>query len=297
MKLYAFDEAGDDLELVPLCARRALDAAGLKLPLEGWQSLPRNTRQEIAELGSARTIDIERTRVLCTGATPSARPCEGLHAPTADAVPEILMAKLGERPLDAKVWHALHPLDRYTLVKCAQAKRAARLDGAYEEIVGHSRTSTHIAPGGGVRMVDVSEKTATHRIAEAASEVQMNSEAMQRLVRADAPKGDVLGTARVAAIMAAKKTSELIPLCHPIGLTKVDVDLRIDEPSQRVHVLVRAETTERTGVEMEAMVAASTAALTIYDMLKAFDRGMSVGPTRLVRKLGGKSGPWDAGTK
>lgn len=297
MKLYTFDEAGDDLELVPLCARRALDAAGLKLSLDGWQSLPMTTRAELAELGSGRDIDLAKVRALCATATPSARPCEAFDAPTADVMPELLISKLGNRPLDPKVWHALSPLDRYTLLKCAMAKRAARLDGAYEAIVGHSRTSTHIAPGGGVRMVDVSEKVATHRTAEATSIVEMNADAMARLVRADAPKGDVLGTARVAAIMAAKKTSELIPLCHPIGLTKVDVEIRLDEAGQRVHVLVRAETTERTGVEMEAMVAASTAALTIYDMLKAFDRGMSVGPTRLVRKLGGKSGPWTAETK
>jgi cyclic pyranopterin monophosphate synthase len=126
--------------------------------------------------------------------------------------------------------------------------------------------------------------------AVAESRIAMNAATFERLVSADAPKGDVLGTARLAGIMAAKRTSELIPLCHPVKITRVDVSLAADAASRSVLVRVTVEAFDRTGVEMEALTAASTAALTVYDMLKAFDRGMEIGPTRLLEKSGGVRG-------
>ena len=139
-------------------------------------------------------------------------------------------------------------------------------------------------------MVDVGEKPASLRRAAAESRVSLNAEAVERLQSASAPKGDVLGTARLAGIMAAKRTAELIPLCHTLQLTNVSVDLRLEPAARAVLIEARVETLDRTGVEMEALVAASIAALTVYDMLKAFDRTMEIGPTRLVAKSGGRSG-------
>jgi cyclic pyranopterin phosphate synthase len=181
------------------------------------------------------------------------------------------------------------------LVKVANGapERAA---AAYAEIVGHSQVSTHIAPQGGVRMVDIAAKAETRRRAEAESRVSMSEAAFALLAANAVPKGDVLGSARLAGIMAAKRTSELIPLCHLLALTHVGVELTLEPERRSVHVLARAETVGKTGVEMEALVAASIAALTIYDMLKAVDRSMSIGPTRLVSKSGGASGDFSNDT-
>ncbi|MEB2310236.1 MAG: cyclic pyranopterin monophosphate synthase MoaC [Sorangiineae bacterium] len=159
-------------------------------------------------------------------------------------------------------------------------------------MVGHTATSTHVAPGGGVRMVDVHLKAPTLRRAVAVTRVRMNVEAFGRLSRADAPKGDVLGTARIAGILAAKRTSELIPLCHPVALTRVAIELVLEPDANSVEIRAVTEALDRTGVEMEAMVAASMAALTVYDMLKAFDRAMEIGPTTLLEKSGGRSGDY-----
>jgi cyclic pyranopterin phosphate synthase len=139
-------------------------------------------------------------------------------------------------------------------------------------------------------MVGISLKVASERRAAAESRVRMNAATLGRLLRADAPKGDVLGTARLAGIMAAKRTPDLIPLCHPVKLTRVDVALTTDAVAHAVLVRVTVEAFDRTGVEMEALTAASVAALTVYDMLKAFDRGMQLGPTLLLAKSGGIRG-------
>lgn len=141
-------------------------------------------------------------------------------------------------------------------------------------------------------MVDVSEKAATDRIAVATGHVVMERETLALCMSGNAKKGDVLGAARIAGIMAAKKTSELIPLCHPIALTKVTVDLEADEALPGVRVTATAKTTGQTGVEMEALTAVSVACLTIYDMLKAADRGMRIEGVTLQEKRGGKSGDW-----
>lgn len=148
---------------------------------------------------------------------------------------------------------------------------------------------THVDERGAARMVDVSEKDVTHREALAESFVQMKPETLDLIVNGAAAKGDVFATARIAGILAAKRTSELIPLCHPIALTSVKVDL-VSCPPDRVHILAEVRCDEKTGVEMEALTAASVAALTIYDMCKAVDRGMEIVTTRLLRKSGGKSG-------
>ena len=148
---------------------------------------------------------------------------------------------------------------------------------------------SHVNERGEARMVDVSEKDTTPRVALAESWILMQPETLDLIVSGSAPKGDVLATARIAGILAAKRTSELIPLCHPIALTSVTVDL-ISCPPDRVHVLAEVRCNEKTGVEMEALTAASVAALTVYDMCKAVDRGMEIVCTRLLRKSGGKSG-------
>jgi cyclic pyranopterin phosphate synthase len=151
---------------------------------------------------------------------------------------------------------------------------------------------THIDPGGAARMVDVSEKAVTERIAVAEGRVRMSAETLDLVMSGNAKKGDVLGAARIAGIMAAKKTSELIPLCHPLAITKVEVDVAPDEAGGAPALMVRAtvKVTGRTGVEMEALTAVSVACLTVYDMIKAVERGAVIEGIRLIEKSGGKSG-------
>lgn len=144
-------------------------------------------------------------------------------------------------------------------------------------------------------MVSVDGKPVTHRRAVAGATVRMRPETAARLARGDTPKGEVLAAARLAGIMAAKRTPELIPLCHGVALTHVAVDLAVDEAGAAVHVTAAAEAVDRTGVEMEAMVAASVACLTLYDMLKGIDREMVLGDVRLVEKSGGRSGHFRRG--
>ena len=151
---------------------------------------------------------------------------------------------------------------------------------------------THVGPDGAARMVDVSGKAETEREARAAGSIRMRRRTMDAIRGNAVAKGDVLGVARVAGIMAAKRTAELIPLCHPLPLTDVQVECTIDVELPGVRVEATARTTGRTGVEMEAMVAASIALLTVYDMAKAGDREMVVGEVRLLEKRGGKSGHW-----
>ncbi len=141
-------------------------------------------------------------------------------------------------------------------------------------------------------MVGVGDKAVTRRVCVARAEVRMLPETLARIAAGTVAKGDVLATARIAAIQAAKRTGDWIPLCHPLALDGVEVELLPDAHGSRVAIEVRVEAHARTGVEMEALVAASAAALTIYDMCKAVDRGMSVERVRLVSKSGGKSGVW-----
>lgn len=141
-------------------------------------------------------------------------------------------------------------------------------------------------------MVDVGAKAETARLARATGSIFMEPETLERILAGSSKKGDVLGIARIAAIQAAKRTGELIPLCHPIALTRVAAEFATDRESSAVHCAVTTECHGRTGVEMEALTATSVALLTIYDMLKAIDRGMRIGNIRLVEKRGGKSGHW-----
>jgi cyclic pyranopterin phosphate synthase len=156
---------------------------------------------------------------------------------------------------------------------------------------------SHIDQKGEARMVDVSGKAATHRTAIAEGFVVMSARTRDLLKKGDAPKGDVLATARIAGIMAAKRTHELIPLCHPLNLTKVAVHLEPSDDPPGVHVVAEVKTAGPTGVEMEALTAVSVACLTLYDMLKAVDRAMRFEGIRLLEKSGGRSGDWRASPK
>jgi cyclic pyranopterin phosphate synthase len=151
---------------------------------------------------------------------------------------------------------------------------------------------THFNSLGQARMVDVAAKGETHRLAVACGRIRMLPATLKQISAGTAKKGDVLGVARIAAIQAAKRTSELIPLCHPLALTKVDIEFEIDRQRSAVDCIASVETVGRTGVEMEALTAVSTALLTIYDMCKAIDRGMRLEHIRLLEKRGGKSGHW-----
>lgn len=153
---------------------------------------------------------------------------------------------------------------------------------------------THLDEKGHARMVDVGAKDETEREAIAAGRVCMRPATLALLAAGNLPKGDVLGTARVAGIMAAKRTAELIPLCHPLRLTHVAVDFAFDEANSAVEIRTTVRCHGQTGVEMEALTAASVAALTIYDMAKAVERGMVIDGIRLLEKRGGKSGIWQA---
>ena len=153
---------------------------------------------------------------------------------------------------------------------------------------------THFDAHGQAHMVDVAAKAATHRVAVAQGRITMLPATLQVIAQGSARKGDVLGVARIAGIMAAKKTSELIPLCHPLALTHVAVEFHIDEASSAVSCQATVETVGPTGVEMEALTAVQVALLTIYDMCKAIDRGMVMTDVKVLEKHGGKSGSWVA---
>ena len=150
----------------------------------------------------------------------------------------------------------------------------------------------HFNERGETHMVDVGDKALTHRRAVAEGRITMQAETLQRILQGDNKKGDVLGVARVAGIMASKKTAELIPLCHPLALSHVDIELNTDEENNSVLCRATVETTGNTGVEMEALTAVQITLLTIYDMCKAMDRGMCMSDIQLLSKSGGKSGEW-----
>ncbi len=151
---------------------------------------------------------------------------------------------------------------------------------------------THLDESGSARMVDVGDKPATERRAVARAVVRVTAQTAVRVAAGDAPKGDVIGVARIAGIQAAKRTSELIPLCHPLALSYVGVEGEIDVEAGEVRLLAEARTTGPTGVEMEALTAASVAALTVYDMIKGIERGARIASVTLLEKSGGRSGAW-----
>lgn len=153
---------------------------------------------------------------------------------------------------------------------------------------------SHFDAAGNARMVDVSEKAVTTRTAVAKARIVMQPATLQMIEAGTAGKGDVLGVARLAGVMAAKRTADLIPLCHPLPLAAVGIDFSVDTEGSAVEITASCRVNARTGVEMEALTAAAIAALTIYDMCKAADRGMHIEAVRLVRKAGGASGPFEA---
>ena len=161
-------------------------------------------------------------------------------------------------------------------------------------MTSNSDQLTHFDADGKAHMVDVGGKADTHRIAVAAGTIRMKPSTLETIATGSATKGDVLGVARIAAIMAAKRTSELVPLCHPLPLTRVAVDFEIDAPAHAVHCLAQCETVGKTGVEMEALTAVQVALRNLYDMCKAVDRGMVMTDVHVVEKHGGKSGDWVA---
>src|SRR5215831_2385875 len=167
-------------------------------------------------------------------------------------------------------------------------KRAVFVDGV--NVASRKNALTHVDTHGRARMVDVTEKSETVRVARAEAFVEMSPMTVKLLRDRALPKGNPLEVARIAGIQAAKKTSELIPLCHPLPLTHLDVLIEITDRGARIESAAR--TKAETGVEMEAMTAASVAALTLYDMCKAVEKGISIGPVRLLEKSGGKSGHW-----
>jgi cyclic pyranopterin monophosphate synthase len=151
---------------------------------------------------------------------------------------------------------------------------------------------THLDEHGNARMVDVGAKPQTARRAVARAIVRMDPATAARVAAGDAPKGDVLGTARIAGIQGAKRTGELIPLCHPLALDHVDVEAQVDPAAGTVTITAEARVTARTGVEMEALTAASVAALTVYDMVKGLEKGVEIASVVLLEKSGGRSGDW-----
>lgn len=153
---------------------------------------------------------------------------------------------------------------------------------------------THFDASGNAHMVDVSDKVETARVATAEGYIKMSPQTLEIIVEGQAKKGDVIGVAQIAGIMGAKKTPELIPLCHPLPVTKVAVGLTADPALPGLRIEATVKTTGRTGVEMEALTAVSTAALTVYDMVKAVDKGMQIGGIRVILKDGGKSGRYEA---
>jgi cyclic pyranopterin phosphate synthase len=280
MKIFAFEEIGADLRFLPLAARRALDRAGIKISLEAWLAMDLSARRALVREGSAGRVDADRVEKIIARA--------GVPLASIDKVPEprALPPNLRET-LGAERWRDLTPIARYALIKASQ-KGGERLRQATEEIMGTS-WSNHLASDGTVRMVNVGDKEATARRAVAQARVEMQRATFDLLSRGETPKGDALATARIAGIQAAKRTSELIPLCHNITLTKVDITIELRAGGATIQAA--AEARDRTGVEMEAMVAASTAALTLYDMLKGIDRGIAF-TVQLLEKRGGKSGTW-----
>jgi cyclic pyranopterin monophosphate synthase len=274
MRIFRFEEIDESLPLLPLAARRALDVAGRKLSLAGWRRLGAEVRRAISEAGAPATVDV--TRVLAA--------LEGIDVEVRPPDDESRLAAAPDETL-REVWPRLDPLERFALAHVVARGDRDRVAAAVSEI---ARPLTHLDEKGAARMVDVGEKPVTLRRARARARVRMAPSTVALIGAAE--KGDVLAAARIAGIMAAKRTPELIPLCHGIAITKVEVAFTLEESA--VVVDATAEARDRTGVEMEAMVAASVAALTIYDMLKAAERGIAIEEVVLLEKEGGRSGHW-----
>jgi cyclic pyranopterin phosphate synthase len=298
--VFGFELSTRDLELMPVAARRALDTVGIRLSLEAWRALTVADRTALIVSGSLGSVPVARVERLLEQVQPRPPRVEPQSDPR--EIPQDLLDALGGRARELEErWPALSGLERYALVKLARpghldpAARQARLVEAFQEIVkpktdAHGHGLSHLTASGDAHMVNVSEKMPTARLAVAEAFVSMKPETLALLASGTTPKGDVLAAARIAGIQAAKRTPDLIPLCHAIALTGVEVELELRTDPPGVAIKASARAFDRTGVEMEAMVAASIASLTLYDMLKAVDRGMSVKNVVLSRKSGGRSG-------
>jgi molybdenum cofactor biosynthesis protein MoaC len=289
--VYAFEDIGSDLPFLPMAARRVLDALGRKMSLEAWLSLPLGDRERVCRAGTKAIVEPGILHVV-----DSSVPAPQAMTPLADAdetaPPAVLVAALGaSRPLDVAWWRSLRALDRYAL--CKYAGKPDKVARAYDEIrslASSPPSLTHLVPSGEAHMVGVGEKAETARRAVASARVRTTPETVEAIAAGALAKGDVLAVARVAGIQAAKRTPELVPLCHPVRTTRASVELELDAPSGEVRVRATVEAVDRTGVEMEAMVAASVASLTVYDMIKSADRWATIEGVRLEEKSGGKSG-------
>jgi cyclic pyranopterin phosphate synthase len=332
--IYAFEGLLPAIEAPPIAARRAFEHAGLRITTEAWRTLSLDARTRLSIAGAGEYVDIEVVGAIARQASPPPQRVPMGGDPDAGVPPEALVRALEPgRIIDPQQWSSLRPLDRYALVHTYRratarssfvilgeafdalmtaapavadesgSSAATRLDrGAVrwdpsspQPQPPASTISTHLDADGAVHMVPVGEKTATARRAVATGVVTMRAETVARLLSRDTPKGEVLATARIAGIMAAKRTPELIPLCHAVALTGVKVDLEVDEPGARVIVTATATALDRTGVEMEALVAVSAACLTIYDMLKGIDRDLVIGDVKLLEKSGGRTGHYVRG--
>jgi cyclic pyranopterin phosphate synthase len=289
--IYEFEGLDDRLESVPMSARRSLDLAGRGLSLAGWQSLSQEVRRQIARAGAADRVAIDVTG-LVTGLVDRATPPPTVIPPNPDPSPlapppELVEALGSSRSLDKERWRGLSALDRYALVRSARAPDT--LARAYAEIL-RPVSLTHLTPTGSAHMVDIKEKQPSARRAIATACVRTTRAVVEAVAAGRVPKGDVLGTARVAGILAAKRTPDLIPLCHPVQTTGAAVEFELDPAQGRIFVTGRVEAIDRTGVEMEALVAVAVASLTLYDMIKSADRWATIDAVRLQEKSGGKSG-------
>jgi molybdenum cofactor biosynthesis protein MoaC len=283
--VYAFEDTGYELEFLPLSARRALDAAGKKLGRVGWQSLSSAHRWEIVGAGARDEIDVDRVVKVIARAQPPA--VDITPSRESRSLPDDIVSSLGRaRSIDEAQWAKLRPIEQYALGHLAAKPEA--LATAYDEIVAPQLT--HLASDGAARMVDVADKASTRRRAVARALVRMAPKVAIAIEQGKIPKGDVLAVARVAGIQAAKKTPELIPLCHHVALTRVEIAFEIDGAGGTVTIEATVEALDRTGVEMEALVAASTAALALYDMVKSADRWATIEQVALFEKSGGRSG-------
>lgn len=281
--VFVFEDIADDLPLLPLAARRALDVAGRRLSLAAWQKLSLAARRRLVGEGASESVDVAAVVQALAGAEPPAKEI----APADEAELSVLPEALAEAMTEER-WLTLAPLERFALCHLVRRNKARRLSEALMEIA--PLRPTHLDERGDARMVGVADKPITERRALATARVRMRPATAHLVATSGAAKGDVLATARIAGIMAAKRTSELIPLCHQIALTRVAVTFDVDEANGAVIVRAAAEAKDRTGVEMEAMTAASVAALTIYDMLKGVERGITIEEVVLLEKTGGRSG-------
>jgi cyclic pyranopterin monophosphate synthase len=286
--VYTFEAIDDSLPYIPLAGRRVLDAVGRKVSLEAWVSMPVEDRRRLVDAGAGDVVDDSVVTVL-DGVTRKAAPIPPEPEPDPAHVPPSLAGALGpSQPLDPTRWRALRALDRYALVK--YAGKPEKLARAYEEIIGAPSPLSHLDEHGAARMVDVGGKAETTRGAVATARVWTDRTVIEAIGTGGSSKGDVLAAARIAGILASKRTFELIPLCHPVRTTSVAIDFELDAGAGEIRVRATVEAVDRTGVEMEAMVAASIASLTIYDMIKSADRWTSIESVRLEAKHGGKSG-------